>query len=86
MKFQSITDIKLMMENIMVSIGSSNTYYNDFKWFSKVNYTTTTEYYGELREFLFKVIKDNTLISFHEDLKELCSVIDKVLSPSKGDK
>lgn len=80
-----MADIKMMMENIMNSISSSSAYYNDFKWFSKVNYTTTTEYYGELREFLYKVIKDNELIFFHEDLKELCSVIDEVLSPSKGD-
>ena len=79
MRFQNITDIKMEMEDIMNAIGSSNTYYKDFKWFSKVNYTTTTEYYGELREFLLKVIEDENFVSFHENLKELCGVINTVL-------
>ena len=78
MRFQSITDAKNEMEKIINSMSSSDVLYNDFKWFSKVNYTTTTEYYGELRSFLNGVLCNSEYKIFHKDLRDLCRAIDEV--------
>lgn len=84
MQYESVNDVKQMMKNILDSLDPKSDYYNDFKWFSKVNYTTTTEYYGELRIFLLQIQRDNRLKSYQNDLQELYEMIDKTLFPKEG--
>ena len=80
MGYQSIDDIKAKMEMMMHSVGRENEYYDDFKWFSKVNYTTTTEYFGELRAFVSSVMKDDAMAYYKKDLQEIYRVAGQVLS------
>ena len=69
LKFQSLDDVKIEMRNIMKSIGSLDAHYGDFKWFSRANYTSAMEYYGELRNFLSKVGIDNDYANYQNQLK-----------------
>ncbi|WP_312105502.1 hypothetical protein [Pygmaiobacter massiliensis] len=81
MQYRNTNDIKHKIKDILDSIDTSNDYYGEFKWFSKVNYTTTTEYYGELRIFLLKVIQDERFVDYKSELQELYNVIDAMLFP-----
>lgn len=84
MQYKNANDVKRKMNSVLDSLDKSNNFYEDFKWFSKVNYTTITEYYGELRVFLSKVLQDEKFIYYRNDLQELYDVIDEMLFPKKG--
>ena len=83
MKYQSAKDINRVMRRIANSIGPSNIYYDGFKWFSKANYTTSSEFFGELREFLLQVIHDKSMMPYHKELGEICAMIEEALFPEK---
>lgn len=84
MQYKSVNDVKQKINSVLNSLDKSNNFYEDFKWFSKVNYTTTTEYYGELRAFLSKVLQDEKFMDYKNDLQELYDVIDEMLFSKKG--
>ena len=79
MEFRSIDDIKQLIESIMHYLGSASAYYDKFEWFSKVRYTTTTEYFGELRIFLLEIMNKKEVMQFRSELRDMYRAVDKVL-------
>lgn len=77
MTFNNTVDVKALINMILNVIDKSNEFYNDFKWYSNVNYTTTTEYYGELRVFLKKIIDLKAVPAYEEEIQELYFALDK---------
>lgn len=75
MNFQNADDIKKEILIIIESIGENSIYYDDFKWFSNINYTTTTEYYGELRNFLQSILDLEEFIEFKAEMFQICDAI-----------
>lgn len=80
MEFNNITDVKKLMNMISNVLDKTNEYYDDFKWFSNVNYTTTTEYYGELRNFLKKIIQSKNVPVLEEEIQELYNALNQIFS------
>lgn len=80
MKYMDMVTIKNEMKLIVELMDIENSYYNDFKWFSEINYTTTTEYLGELRSFIKKVQYNNELKKYQKKIRRICESIDKLLS------
>ena len=80
MKYMDMVTIKNEMKLIVELMDIENSYYNDFKWFSEINYTTTTEYLGELRSFIKKVQYNNELKKYQKKIRRICKSIDKLLS------
>jgi len=78
MEFNDISDVKELINKILSVIDNTNEFYDDFKWFSSVNYTTTTEYYGELREFIKKIIDLNRLPVLKNEIQELYNVLNQI--------
>lgn len=81
MRYKNVDDVKQKMKNMFDSIETSNEFYDEFKWFSKINYTTTTEYYGELRIFLMKVLEYKWSLDDEKELRELFCAINDILFP-----
>ena len=52
MIYKNTAELKSKIVQIMNSTDKNSKYYNDLKWFSNMNYTTTTEYFGELKLYL----------------------------------
>ena len=84
MIFINTNDVKLLINMILDKIDKNNEFYNDFKWFSKVNYTTTTEYYGELRIFLKKILDLKVTPAYKNEVQELYLILDKKFSANGG--
>ena len=79
MNFNCIEDIKFLINKILECIDKTDVYYNDLNWFSEVNYTTTTEYFGELKIFINKIINYPKFSEFYLDLKQLLNSLEEVL-------
>ena len=56
MIYKNTAELKSKIVQIMNSTDKNSKYYNDLKWFSNINYTTTTEYFGELKLFLLDIV------------------------------
>ena len=51
MKFNHIEDVKRYINFLKNISNEGSKWYRDLEWFSSVNYTTTSEYFGELVKF-----------------------------------
>lgn len=80
MKYADIIMIENEVKMLLKSMDTQNIYYNDFEWFSEVNYTTTTEYLGELKMFLQKALYDNELKRYQKELRKIRKLIDTAFS------
>lgn len=80
MKYMELVTIKNEMKKIVELMDFEDLYYNDFKWFSEINYTTTTEYLGELRIFIKKLQYNNKFKKYQKKFKIICKSIDKLLN------
>lgn len=67
------------MEHLSKYYGSENRYYRDWLWFSSVNYTTTTEYFGELKILVKKMIESHDYCEEKERLTILYNALNDVL-------
>lgn len=77
MIFSELNDIKNLMKTIITEIDQTNPLYKDFIWFSSVNYTTTTEYYGELKIFLSHILSEGNVPCHQEELTSLLATLEK---------
>jgi hypothetical protein len=80
MTFNSTEEVKSLINSILNNINKDNLYYNDLKWFSNVNYTTTSEYYGELKIFLEKIVDEATFMAWRDSLSDLLQAIKNIFS------
>ena len=83
MKYMDLVTIKNEMKMIVELMDFEDLYYNDFKWFSEINYTTTTEYLGELKSFIKKIQHNHDFKKYQGKFKIICKSIDKLLSTKK---
>ena len=75
MKFSHIEDVKRYMKFLRDSSQKGSKWFGDFTWFSSNNYTTTSEYFGELAIFVEKLLADDELRKHKCELLELRDTI-----------
>ena len=75
MKFNHIEDVKSYINFLKNISNEGSKWYRDLEWFSSVNYTTTSEYFGELVKFIEKVVADG---AFKEQKEELIQLHDTI--------
>ena len=75
MKFNQIEDVKSYMKFLKNSSQEGSRWYRDLEWFSSNNYTTTSEYFGELVIFIEKILVDEV---FREHKSELIRLRDTI--------
>lgn len=71
MEFKDLRDAKALMINLAEKVDKSNKYYNDFIWFSSINYTTSSEYHGELKLFIQSMIDQNDIPAMKQEVNDL---------------
>ena len=76
MKFDSIEDIKKYILYLKENCHEESKWYEDLSWFSSNNYTTTSEYFGELILFAKRLIKDKEMKKYKYELLELENVLE----------
>ena len=52
MNYNHIDNVKNFIKQLKEFCGVDSKWYNELDWFSSVNYTTSSEYYGELLLFI----------------------------------
>ena len=73
-------ELKSKIVQIMNSTDKNSKYYNDLKWFSNINYTTTTEYFGELKLFLLDIVNLDEFKHYKSDLLDIINQISQILN------
>ena len=68
MEFHSVTDVKQYMATRRQTIAPSSTWWAELDWFCAVNYTTTSEYFGELRLLVQKMLDSGDFENERENL------------------
>lgn len=73
MKFDHIEDVKGYIKFLKNISHEGSKWYRDLEWFSSNNYTTTSEYFGELVKFIERAVADG---AFKEQKGELIQLRD----------
>lgn len=73
MEFNDLQDAKKLMARLADTVDPLNKYYYDYKWFSNINYTTSSEYHGELKLFIKTLIDENEIPTMKNDIQDLYS-------------
>jgi|GEM_PF-768271 len=71
MEFKDLRDVKALMVLLSQKVDKSNKYYNDFIWFSHINYTTNAEYHGEIKQFIERMINQKEILLMDEEIMDL---------------
>lgn len=71
MEFKDLRDVKALMVTLSQKVEKSNKYYNDFIWFSSINYTTNSEYHGEIKLFIESMINQNDIPTMKQEVFDL---------------
>lgn len=77
---KNTAELKSKIVQIMNSTDKNSKYYNDLKWFSNINYTTTTEYFGELKLFLLDIVNLDEFKHYKSDLLDIINQISQILN------
>ena len=80
MKFNKIEDVKNFVTIIKEKFASNIEMYNRLAWFENVNYTTTSEYYGELLILLDEIVELKEINELKGDVIELIKVLQKIFN------
>ena len=75
MKFDSIENIKKYILYLKDNCHEESKWYEDLSWFSANNYTTTSEYFGELMLFLKQLVEVEEMKKYKCELLELENVL-----------
>jgi len=78
-EFQSIKDVELFIKKMANTLKMEDTHYDELIWFTSVNYTTQTEYLGELLICLKTIRDDRRFEKFKPDIVELIRTIQDTL-------
>ena len=71
MEFSNINDIKKFILHMRNSYNEDSELYKELDWFTTNNYTTSSEYFGELMLFIEELINDKDINKNKEDLIKL---------------
>lgn len=57
-----------------------NPLYQKFEWYSEANFTVASEYYGELKLFLIKVLKseEGSYLPYRKELQQLLKFLKRI--------
>lgn len=61
MNFIDLLDATHLMQKVVETLSEDDPAYQDFKFFSAINYTTQSEYRQELKEFLKQLINGKAM-------------------------
>ena len=75
MQFEHIEDIKKYILYLKNNCNEKSKWYKELEWFSSNNYTTSSEYLGELMLLVNKLIKDGEMKKYKCELIELENVL-----------
>lgn len=75
MQFDNIHNIKKYILSLKNSCHEESKWYADLVWFSSNNYTTTSEYFGELMLLVQQLIVDEEMKEHRYELIQLESVL-----------
>lgn len=75
MKFNNIEDVKRYIQFLMNISHEGSKWHRDLEWFSSNNYTTTSEYFGELLIFIERVVADGAFKEQEDQLIQLRDTI-----------
>lgn len=75
MEFNNIENIKKYILYLKDNCPEESKWYDDLNWFSSNNYTTTSEYFGELMLFLKQLIQADEMKKNRCELLELEKVL-----------
>lgn len=71
MEFEDLRDVKSLMVTLSEKVKKTNKYYDDFIWFSHINYTTNSEYHGEVKVFIERMINKNDIPVMEKEILDL---------------
>ena len=75
METNNVLKIKEKVQKITETMDKKNHRYDDFIWFSAINYTTQAEYCGELKLFLEDVWKNEEVECCRTQVCELLQMV-----------
>lgn len=78
--FESVEDIKKFMLFLSESSVKDDKVREQCKWFSDVNYTTLSEYVGELKIFVDSLLRNEECSGYFFQLTELRKVLVKIFA------
>ena len=82
METDNVLKIKEKVQKITETLDKKNERYDDFKWFSAINYTTQAEYCGELKLFLEDIWKNVEVECCRPQIRELIQMINDYFEES----
>ena len=79
-RIESIQDVKSLLKAVSNSIEKSDPLHQQFKWYSEANFTVASEYYGELKLFLIKVLKseEGSYLPYRKELQQLLKFLKRI--------
>lgn len=80
MEFENLIDAKQLMQCIVNLLPYDNRYYQDFSFFSNINFTTSSEYREELKGFLENFIIEGGVTFLPEEAVKLYPNLVKLYS------
>lgn len=66
------------MKTIYDSVECNDKYCDDLIWYSKANYSISTEYYGDVKNFIEEIIDEPAFIRYKSDLSQLLMQLNKL--------
>lgn len=78
MLFHDLTDAKNIMSSVAERLSENDPYYEDFRFFSANNCTTSSEYREKLKSFLEKFIIDHGIFSMPDNAGEMYPLLVKL--------
>ena len=73
MKKLNIYDVKILLKKVADALDG------EFEWYSQANFTIASEYYGELKLFLTRIlIVDKISVPYEKELKKLLKQLKRI--------
>ena len=79
-RIESIQDVKNLLKAVRKKKKKNNPLHQKFEWYSEANFTVASEYYGELKLFLIKVLKSEkgSYLPYRKELQQLLKFLKRI--------
>ena len=79
MKKLNIYDVKILLKKVADALDEGHILHGEFEWYSQANFTIASEYYGELKLFLTRIlILDKISVPYEKELKKLLKQLKRI--------
>ena len=79
MKKLNIYDVKILLKKVADALDDDHILHGEFEWYSQANFTIASEYYGELKLFLTRIlILDKISVPYEKELKKLLKQLKRI--------